>query len=129
MTNKRTLNKDEKQFGSECLQKQPYSEVGKRCAKCDEVSFTHISYYAVRTIKTIQIYYLPKEILANGVEYGRVKYHRKCFSCSECKRMLSGQYNVKDGMLFCQDCGTVESNQRNNRIKSKMSGHYFSYKR
>ena len=104
---------NEKQFRSQCLKKQPFSEVAKRCAKCDEVSCA--SYYALSLNKSTQ------EILANCVEYGGVKYHRKCFSCSRCKQTLSGQYNIKNGMLFCRDCGMIESNHRNNQTKSKVS--------
>ena len=113
LTNKETLNMNEKQFTSQCLKKQPFSEVAKRCAKCDEVSC--VSYYALSLNKSTQ------EILANCVEYGGVKYHRKCFSCSRCKQTLSGQYNIKNGMLFCRDCGMIESNHRNNQTKSKVS--------
>ena len=37
LTNKETVYLNEKQFTTECLKKQPFSEVAKRCAKCDEV--------------------------------------------------------------------------------------------
>ena len=72
-----------------------------RCAKCSKVKTIKSSLYfpLYLNVPYFQI------ITTGGVKYEEKSYHRECFTCGHCSKVLAGQsFTSKDDKPYCADC-------------------------
>jgi len=81
------------------------------CTSCYEDKF------ATKCIKC------NKVITSGGVTYRNDPYHRECFTCTNCDRILAGQrFTSRDDKPFCADCFAQLFSKRCNACSKPITG-------
>merc|ERR1712110_319916 len=69
-----------------------------------------------------------KVITSGGVTYRNDPYHRECFTCTNCDRILAGQrFTSRDDKPFCADCFAQLFSKRCNACSKPITGLSLSY--
>ena len=108
--NKRFIPRDNEFVCVPCYEEQ----FAQRCAKCNGVRIYTLCKKTLMTLKKCPpffiksrpiSYYVMQVINKGGITYKSIPFHRDCFMCTNCQKILAGEkFTSREDQPFCADC-------------------------